>query len=322
MKIAFMYYHLSSFVRQDLEILSRHFQVDAVHYRNWSDIPKIVAAIWKSDAIFSWFASGHSFLAVLCSRLFGKRSVVVAGGYDVAFVPEINYGQYTLGRLKRIYSNYVLKNADEILAVSQFTKSELLARARPRRAIVVYNAIDSDKFLPEGEKEELVMTIASGLKDVIRLKGLDTFVEAAEYHPRTKFLILGLSDEDRKDLAGRCKSDNIELGGYICQEDLIGNYQRSKVYCQLSYRESFGVALAEAMACECVPVVTDRGALREVVGDTGFYVPYGDEKAVAEAIKKALKSDNGDRARKRIVGKFSLLERERALVKTMDFFHD
>jgi len=30
------------------------------------------------------------------------------------------------------------------------------------------------------------------------------------------------------------------------------------------------MALAEAMCCECVPVVTKKGALPEVVGDTGL----------------------------------------------------
>jgi len=47
------------------------------------------------------------------------------------------------------------------------------------------------------------------------------------------------------------------------------------------------------MLCECVPVVTKNGALPEVVGDTGFYVAYDDERDVAEGIKKALKSEKG-----------------------------
>jgi len=49
-----------------------------------------------------------------------------------------------------------------------------------------------------------------------------------------------------------------------------------------------------------VPVATRRYALPEVVGDTGFYAPYNDPKATAEAIKKASKSDKGIKIRKRI----------------------
>jgi glycosyltransferase involved in cell wall biosynthesis len=64
-----------------------------------------------------------------------------------------------------------------------------------------------------------------------------------------------------------------------------------------------------------VPVVTHSYALPEVVGDAGFYVPYGDPKAAAEAIKQALKSNKGTRARERIEKYFSLKAREQKLIK-------
>ena len=69
---------------------------------------------------------------------------------------------------------------------------------------------------------------------------------------------------------------HIEFTGFVTDDELLGWYQRAKVYCQLSYYESFGMAAAEAMLCECVPVVTRKGALPEVVGETGFYVEYGE----------------------------------------------
>ncbi|VVB71971.1 D-inositol-3-phosphate glycosyltransferase [uncultured archaeon] len=317
MKLAFIYYDLSSFVRSDQEILSRHFQVESVRYRGFRDIPKIVTAIWKSDAVYSWFASGHSFLAVLSARLLGKKSVVVAGGYDVAYVPEISYGQYTLGWHKRMYADYVLNNADLILAVSEFTKSELMARSRPRKTEVVYNCIDTDLFKPKGEKEDLVMTVASGLKNVIELKGLDTFVKAAEYLPDVRFLVVGMTTEDKKELGQCISSDNVELGGRATQPELIGCYQRAKVYCQLSYRESFGVALAEAMACGCVPVVTDRGALPEVVGTAGYIVPYKDPISTANAIERALSSGKEHVARERIRSAFRKELREARIIGSL-----
>lgn len=317
MKLAFIYNHSSSFIRQDAEILARHFQVEEVNYIGPSDIPRIARAIWRSDVTFSWFASGHSFLAVLFSILFKKKSVIVAGGYDVAFAPEINYGQYTQGLQKRMYSDFVLKNADIILAVSEFTKSELLSRQRPKRVEIVYNGIDTDKFKPEGKKEELVMTVASGLGNVIKLKGIDSFLKAANYLPDKKFLILGLSDHDKETIHSQNSIGNLEIHGRVSHKELIGYYQRAKVYSQLSYRESFGIALAEAMACGCIPVVTARGAMPEVVGDTGYYVPYGDEKATADGIRDALKSDIGALARKRIEDNFSAKKREKALAEAI-----
>ena len=323
MKIAFIYYDFSSFVRHDHEILSRHFDVEKVNYRKPLDVLRIAGSIWRSDVSFAWFASGHSFLAVLLSKMMGKKSIVIAGGYDVAFAPEINYGQYTLGWHKRKYAEFALKNTDLVLAVSEFTKAEVIARARPKKIEVIYNAIDICKFRPASGKEEwtredLVLTVASGLKNVIKLKGLDIFVEAAAYFPDVKFLVLGLSNDDKETLKGIQSTNNVELRGYINQDELISYYQKAKIYCQLSYRESFGVALAEAMACGCVPVVTDRGALPEVVGDVGFYAPYGDLESTVFSIKNALRTNNGNSARARIEERFSQRMRESRLLYAIE----
>jgi len=324
--IAFVYsypssYWLPSFVEQDFKILSQHFNCEIVNFRDVNDVAKILKLIAWSDICFSWFASGHSFVAVALSMMLGKKSMVVAGGYDVAYAPEINYGQYTLGWMSRKRTNFTLKHADLVLAVSDFTRSEAMARARPRRIEVIYNAVDTDKFRPAGSGEDTVdavVTVASGLGDIIRVKGLHVFVKAAALLPEVKFTILGLTDENKQTLKGMISSKNVELCGYMSQEDLLTYYQRAKVYCQLSYRESFGIATAEAMACGCVPVVTDRGALPEVVGDKGIYVPYGDEKATAEGINNALNLDNGVLARKRIEDKFSRRERERSLLDAIE----
>ncbi|MFZ2184267.1 MAG: glycosyltransferase family 4 protein [Methanothrix sp.] len=272
----------------------------------------MIVPIWRSDLTFSWFASGHSFAAVLLCKIMGKRSAVVAGGYDVAYEPEIDYGQYTLPKHKRMYVDIVLRNADIILPVSEFTRSEVLARVRPKRIQLLYPGIDTDEFRPQGEKEDLVMTVASSSGRVIRLKGLNSFIGAAALLPGVRFLVVGLSEADREELQSKA-AENVLLSGYETQEELLAHYQKAKVYCQLSYRESFGMALVEAMACGCAPVVTERGALPEVVGDTGYYVPYGNIRATAEAIEKALSSKRGLKARERVEEKFSLKKREQEL---------
>jgi glycosyltransferase involved in cell wall biosynthesis len=91
------------------------------------------------------------------------------------------------------------------------------------------------------------------------------------------------------------------------------------VYVQLSAYESFGMALAEAMQCGCVPVVTRRGALPEVVGDAGWYVPYGDPDAAARAIREALDAPAAASraARRRIIDHFPLDKRQHALVDAL-----
>ena len=103
-------------------------------------------------------------------------------------------------------------------------------------------------------------------------------------------------------------------------EDVLEMLQPAKVFCQLSYRESFGVGVVEAMLCECIPVVTDRGALPEVVGDAGFYASYGNVEETVEAIKKALDApeEMGEKARERVMTLFSQEMREKRLVEIIE----
>ncbi|GAF92264.1 unnamed protein product, partial [marine sediment metagenome] len=102
-------------------------------------------------------------------------------------------------------------------------------------------------------------------------------------------------------------------------KQLLSYYQKAKVYCQLSYYESFSVALAEAMSCGCIPVVTDRGALPEVVDNCGFIIPYGDVNKTVNAIKKALDAsiEMSVKVRLRIINNFSNVNRGYKIVNSI-----
>jgi glycosyltransferase involved in cell wall biosynthesis len=60
------------------------------------------------------------------------------------------------------------------------------------------------------------------------------------------------------------------------------------VYVSTSWFETFGIGLVEAMQAGLPVVATDVGAVREVVGDAGLFVPPRDPAAVREAIERLL----------------------------------
>ena len=320
-KILFVRPFKSSFVQKDLELLRKHFEVRVVDFvlsrTNLKDtlmtpFKMVVGVLW-ADLTFSWFGEHHAYVTVLLSKIFKKKAIVVVGGHEVAKVPEIGYGLMLNPRSARMV-NYILKNVDKVLAVSEFNKKEILKYTTPKNVELVYNGIDCDKFKPNGEKEELVITVGSMLKDRIKLKGLETFIKTSKFLPEARFIVIGLSGDTINYLKTLATS-NVKFISFLSQEDLVQYYQKAKVYCQLSYRESFGMSLAEAMLCECVPVVTNNAALPEVAGDTGFYVPYGDEKATAESIKEALNSNKGKESRDRIKNVFPIERREKELIR-------
>jgi len=71
--------------------------------------------------------------------------------------------------------------------------------------------------------------------------------------------------------------------------------------------------LVEAMACGCVPVVSDKGALPWIVGDSGIIVPYGNFIYItADAIERAMTMD-GSKARER--ARYFSREKKQSAVK-------
>ena len=94
----------------------------------------------------------------------------------------------------------------------------------------------------------------------------------------------------------------------------------AKVYVQASLHEAFGCSLAEAMLCECIPVVSRNGAIPEVVGDTGVYFDKLDPGEVAKGIIKALSMSSAyeKKARERIINEYPLEKRKILLLNTLE----
>jgi glycosyltransferase involved in cell wall biosynthesis len=84
----------------------------------------------------------------------------------------------------------------------------------------------------------------------------------------------------------------------LSRDDMADLFGRATICVTPSLYEGFGLPAAEAMACGAPVVVTDGGALPEVVGDAGVVVPAGDAAALEAAIAALL----DDPVRRRALG--------------------
>lgn len=325
LKVLFVHPSNATFIKNDLKILRDKYDVKVIYVNNikFTNIAKIfnmcvemIRSVLWADLIFIWFVDLHAILPIVLSRISSKRSIIVVGGYEVAASPEINYGS-TLSPFYSKIVKFILLNADTILAVSEFSKKDI-EKICNKKIKLLYNGIDNNLFKPLGKKERLVITVSVITNENISRKGLKTFIETAKHLQDIDFMIIGKYDRETFDHLTSIAPKNVKFTGYISQEELISLYQRAHVYCQLSFYESFGLALAEAMSCNCIPIVTCNGALPEVVGNTGIFVPYGDVEATVNAIRLAFSSYRGDAARQRILQLYSLSCRKRKLLKIVD----
>jgi len=318
--------HFRSFMQQDLDVLKQEFDVKLVNFCvSPLDLKATCAAFYNlnigiawADVIFCWFAGSEAFFATAFSQVYHKKTAVVVGGGDVTAIPEIGYGA-PLGPKGRFYTTFVLNRATKVLPYSKDAERNVFRFLKHAGKVeLVYLGIDTEKFYPSETKRDEAITVSAVRHQTIKRKGLETFVKSAAYLPEVKFFLIGQFLDDSINYLRSIASKNVVFTGFISESELIECYQEAKVYAQVSAHEAFGVALAEAMACGCVPVVTDRGAIPEVVGETGIYVPHGDAAATAEGIKRALESNNGIVAQRRIGQMFTLDKRRKGLLKAIN----
>lgn len=88
----------------------------------------------------------------------------------------------------------------------------------------------------------------------------------------------------------------LHLVGQVPAGEMRGAFTAAAVVAHPSPIETFGRAVAEAMACGASVVAVGAGSLIDVVGEAGLLVPPADAGALASAIRRLL-ADAGLRAR-------------------------
>lgn len=321
-RILFVFSRPSSFIAIDQGLLEERWAV-----RPWQqqgplvNLPRLVREVARSDLVFGWFASWHTFLPVLIARLMRKPAVVVIGGFDTARIPEIGYGLQQRGAMRRV-SRLVMRLATRLVTNSRYSRTEAAANVGidPERVTVVYHGVP-DPFgeLPPVRRDRVALTVGAVDRPNLERKGLRAFVGAAAHLPDVAFVLAGRWHDQSADELRDQAPPNVTLTGWVEQEVLNEHMRQAAVYVQASAHEGFGMSVAEAMLAGCIPVTTRAGALPEVVGDAGVQVDDRDPQLLAAGIARALDMDDSarERARRRILDRFGLEVRREGLQRVV-----
>ena len=93
------------------------------------------------NTIVVWFASSHAFPVILLNYFFNKQLIIIAGGFDVANVPNINYGAMR-GKSRAKLGKWLLSRAHLVIAVSKSNRQEIIENGSvtPKKISLIYNA--------------------------------------------------------------------------------------------------------------------------------------------------------------------------------------
>lgn len=325
----------ASFITQDEIILKKNFNVTTYFYGTNKGLKAIQSLIrvffylfvniWKFSIVYIWFADYHSVFPALFTWVFKKKTIIVLGGFDVAKIPEHNYG----GHMKPIRSFFIKAScyfSYKLLAVSEFVKQSSQISISSKmlfKTEVICNAIDTHDFrnLNRSRKNQIIYVSAAEDLKRAQIKGIDRLLHIAQLLPEFTFILVGVSDTFLKQEFEIRNIANLRTIPFVKKDKLISLYNESKVVLQLSIIESFGVAVIEAMSCGCVPVVSNIGGLKEVVSDdNGYKVDRMNDIQICDSILNAIDSfeEKSPLLHDYVSQKFSVQSREKALIKVID----
>lgn len=280
------------------------------------DLPLKVRVLWKAislirrekiDVICVCELSSGSWLGLLLKRVLGIPYINYIHGEEVT--TESPYRLF--GRRRRQY----LGHADAVVAVSEFTRRELIERMKvpPERIELIVNGVDSDRFVPGPKPSALIERYELAGKQVlltvgrlVERKGIDTTIRALPKIlarcPEARYLVVG-TGEYLPRLQALAEEmgvrDQVIFASRVPHEDLVGYYQLCELFVMPNRElanhdtEGFGLVFLEANACGKAVISGKAGGVVEAVrdGETGLNVDGDSVDAVADAIVDLLGDD-------------------------------
>jgi glycosyltransferase involved in cell wall biosynthesis len=258
------------------------------------------------------------------ARLVGKHNIEIVHTHMARDYPLAAYAvrrnpqsrlivtRHVLFRLNRLH-RITLAKAARVIAVSNAVAFQLQTDnvVSAEKISVVLNGIDTAKFataaatfnrrkfLDDWQVPEDSMIVGT-VGELSPLKGQEEFVRAAAkvvtQFPKTYFIICGVDQSADRKYHARLEqlitehdlTKHVRLAGWL--EDLPQLYSALDVFVSASHTESFGLAIAEAMACGAAVIATETEGARELItdGETGLLVPIGVVEALASNILRLL----------------------------------
>jgi glycosyltransferase involved in cell wall biosynthesis len=181
----------------------------------------------------------------------------------------------------------IVAAAEKVIAVSEFTASELTALLDvPSKKVAVVRHGVGDSFSTEGRAAEgdyvLCVSTLEPRKNLERLA--EAFAGAKL--PDTELRIAGESGWGAVRLRdGTCTTRQL---GHVEDDELAALYRGALCVAYVSLYEGFGLPVLEALACGAPVVAADIPALREVAGDAAVYVDPLDVASISAGLREAL----------------------------------
>lgn len=279
----------------------------------WTQIG-LAMATWKDQIDVLWIPA-HTLPVLRNPKV---KTVVTIHGIEYEWLPAYE------NKLQRWYlplsTQYAVKTANKIIAVSGFTKTQLIQRlgAEEKKIQVVYEGYVGSKEFNIGQKQVneilnkykiekhnylLFIGTVQPRKNLKRLIEAFKKVSFGDKSIDCKLVIAGklgwLYEEVLETVKREGLEERVVFTGYITEAERETLLHYAIIYVQPSITEGFGLPVLEAWAAGLGVISSNGGALSEIVSNFGLLFDPLKVEEMADMIEKVMKDE---KLRKKLVG--------------------
>ena len=272
-------------------------------------LQRVVRAI-QPDVFHGHFLVEHGFYGALAGF---HPYVVTAWGSDVLVEPRRD-------PISKLIAKWTLGRADLVTSNNAYMADRIIALGAERSKVDVIT-LGADRFFLERRVESVNVRIADlpHAPTVLSTRAheplynigeiIDAYERVVRARPSAR-LVVAHGGSQSADLSRRAapSAGRIEFIGFVDRDELRAAMTEAHVYVSVPSSDGTSVALLQAMASGCFPIVADLPTQRELIEDgvNGFLVPLHRPEILAERIERALAQPELRRA---------AAERNRAIVE-------
>jgi glycosyltransferase involved in cell wall biosynthesis len=231
----------------------------------------LAASPFAVDVIPVWFWKARHKGAVIYHVIPERKAVNL--------MTRIRFG---IAALEQKITLAILRRAcDFIVAGNEMTRRELEGRLPGKPMFILPAGFDAgfiDRVPPQTKDPNLAcfigrMVSQKGIFDLLKI-----MAELARTHPEFRLVMVGTGPERDFFVSEmqRLKLANVQLAGFISEEEKIVLLKKSAFFFFPSYEEGWGIALAEALYCDCRCFCYELPHYRSIFGDFPSYIRLGD----------------------------------------------
>lgn len=255
--------------------------------RNFLERFRTLRNIWKTyrpDVILS-FLGKNNLMAILTSAFLPVKTAVSVRGE-----PTMEYE----GKKLQMLTKWLFRYADGVVLQTSQAR-DFFPKAVKKKAVILPNPLNP-LFLRErysGEKENVIAAAGRLDENKNHAMLIRAFSLIEKEFPEMKLVIYGEGESREKllKLIGEKQlQEKVSLPGSV--SDVAAHIENVRIFTLTSNTEGMPNSVIEAMCLGLPVIATDCpcGGTAELIedGKNGILVPVGDEKALAEAMKKIL----------------------------------